>query len=363
MMRVGESLHMPSQYIFLLDSPSPNLIPIFESLQKERCVYVLFKHKKAHKFRLENNPAKNLEVIQYKDLPSILFNAYIHKVRVNFILGGWPKSVFDLLILLFSKISNSKLFNISERSIYIATSSLFMRKIAGVFIQFSFDGVLAIGTKWSHDIARLSNLKTIEISYAVDLKPLASFPTNSTIKRKTKTLKVITISRLIPSKNVKSVISFCNSLVPFWDSIELTIVGDGPLFNELQHYSSKFDGLHLTFAGYQPRENIFKLLMKSDLFLFLPVNEGWGVAPVEASLCGLPLIVSADVPSVTSFFASTDWTLQIEQSGNISFDKINQFITRSLEIDRNLIAFESRQLVPTEKALACKIQQFIESTR
>ena len=201
----------------------------------------------------------------------------------------------------------------------------------------------------------------MEISYVVDPKPFASFPINTTIKGKTKTLKIITISRLIPSKNVKSVIRFCNSLVPYWDSIELTIVGDGPLFNELKDYSSKFDRLHLTFTGYQSRENIFKLLMKSDLFVFFPLNEGWGVAPVEASLCGLPLIVSDDVPSVTSFLSSTDWTLQIEQCGNLSFDKINKFITCSLKIDRNLIAFESRQLVPTEKALACKIQGFIES--
>lgn len=75
------------------------------------------------------------------------------------------------------------------------------------------------------------------------------------------------------------------------DSVRLTIVGDGPERDSLEHLAAE-GGVrrNIIFAGYQPRVEIANLMRESDAFVMLSRRETFGVVYIEAMACGLPVV-------------------------------------------------------------------------
>jgi L-malate glycosyltransferase len=76
-------------------------------------------------------------------------------------------------------------------------------------------------------------------------------------------------------------------------SLELRIVGDGPLRGDLEHQSHDL-GVNsmVSFLGRISQDQVPKYLNDFDVFAALSINESFGVAVLEASACGLPVVVS-----------------------------------------------------------------------
>ncbi len=76
----------------------------------------------------------------------------------------------------------------------------------------------------------------------------------------------------------------------------LQIVGTGPLENELKKMAQ--DSAGVEFLG--RREDTTRLLRDADLFVLPSVNEGFGIAIVEAMCAGLPIVstTSGGIPEV-----------------------------------------------------------------
>jgi glycosyltransferase involved in cell wall biosynthesis len=62
---------------------------------------------------------------------------------------------------------------------------------------------------------------------------------------------------------------------------------------------------NVTFTGLVEHSEIPKLLRAADIFMFPSHQETFGLAPVEAALAGLPLVLS-DLPVFSEIFASRE---------------------------------------------------------
>jgi glycosyltransferase involved in cell wall biosynthesis len=103
----------------------------------------------------------------------------------------------------------------------------------------------------------------------------------------------VTTCRLVPVKNLGRLLdAFARLTKEFPDkSIELWIVGDGPLREVLENQSKELViADKVKFWGFQG--NIFPFLKKADVFVLPSLSEGSSVSLVEAMYVGLPSIVT-----------------------------------------------------------------------
>lgn len=90
----------------------------------------------------------------------------------------------------------------------------------------------------------------------------------------------LTVSRLISHKRVDIAIGACNQLKE-----KLIVVGDGPELDNLKQMAG--DTIH--FAG-KVTDDVLKQLYVNSRGLIFPSHEDFGLTPVEAQACGVPVI-------------------------------------------------------------------------
>ncbi|TWH79375.1 glycosyltransferase [Sedimentibacter saalensis] len=117
---------------------------------------------------------------------------------------------------------------------------------------------------------------------------------------------------------------------------KLVLVGDGGCRKEIQNKVEKLSiSQDVLFLG--NRNDVYSLLNMIDLFVFPSIHEGFGVAPIEAQINGLPVIASEGVPRSIKindnvYFLSLDddisvWVKQIE---NISLVRESNSVEKVL---------------------------------
>ena len=90
----------------------------------------------------------------------------------------------------------------------------------------------------------------------------------------------VCISALVPYKRIDLAVEACNRL-----GRRLIVIGEGPEHQRL----ARLAGPTVTLAGWQSNEAIRMQLRRSRALVF-PVNEDFGIVPVEAQACGTPVI-------------------------------------------------------------------------
>ncbi|HYD16512.1 MAG TPA: glycosyltransferase family 1 protein [Candidatus Nanoarchaeia archaeon] len=104
------------------------------------------------------------------------------------------------------------------------------------------------------------------------------------------------VGRFVEAKNHRFLIRVAAELVAAEPKSVLLLVGDGPLRPEIEELVLK-NGLtrHVVFTG--NRADVPALMMGAmDVFVFPSVGEGFGLAPMEAQLSGLPVVLETSVP-------------------------------------------------------------------
>jgi L-malate glycosyltransferase len=75
--------------------------------------------------------------------------------------------------------------------------------------------------------------------------------------------------------------------------VELSIAGEGEITNELKEMvNTRGLASHVKFVGYIPNYRIFPFIQEHDVMIMPSIQESFGVAAVEASACGRPVIAS-----------------------------------------------------------------------
>lgn len=105
------------------------------------------------------------------------------------------------------------------------------------------------------------------------------------------TLKLIYVGRLIKNKGLQTIL-YAMSMYEKDAKIHLAIVGDGNYRQALQELSKELKIEHkVEFLG--NRNNVSEMLAEADVFLHVPLlEEGFGIAVIEAMACGLICICS-----------------------------------------------------------------------
>jgi glycosyltransferase involved in cell wall biosynthesis len=117
-------------------------------------------------------------------------------------------------------------------------------------------------------------------------------------------LEVICVSRLVPQKNVASLLRIWRVVVSEDRPARLRIIGEGTLRPALVRLARR-SGIEtsVVFEGFVSEERKWAALDSADVFALPSLREGWGLALLEAQLAGLP-VVAYDLPVFQAFVSS-----------------------------------------------------------
>jgi glycosyltransferase involved in cell wall biosynthesis len=132
--------------------------------------------------------------------------------------------------------------------------------------------------------------ETIVLPNGVDVTWWAA-PTRASGNR---TAKVVTAMRLHPKKRVQdAILAFSRAVLRTGATAELLVVGDGPEragLEKLARECSEQSGAKIEFRGWLSREDLRDAYQRADAFLSATQREAFGIAALEASAAGLPVI-------------------------------------------------------------------------
>lgn len=97
--------------------------------------------------------------------------------------------------------------------------------------------------------------------------------------------QVFSIGRLTKEKNYHLLIDAVSKL----SNVSLTIIGNGPLHDELRRYG-KEKNVKVAFIDAVPNEKLPEILKDADIFVLPSLFEGHSKALTDAMACGLPCI-------------------------------------------------------------------------
>jgi glycosyltransferase involved in cell wall biosynthesis len=139
----------------------------------------------------------------------------------------------------------------------------------------------------------LRTTKTTTVHNGIDIDRIDAAVGDRTGQDTTEGIQVITVGRLVEVKNQEKLIKAFSELLETTPDARLVLIGDGPLRNELEDYARSF-GIQnrVRFLGELSRDEVYRHLAASHIFVMPSVSEGFCVAVLEAMAAGLPVIVS-----------------------------------------------------------------------
>lgn len=213
---------------------------------------------------------------------------------------------FNILALVANMGLKSSIIVADRSDPYVVPSNMLIRKIRDFLYCFA-DGVV-LQTKRNFDYFSKSVQKKSSIIFnPTNIGEYKGFAL-STEKNK----RVVTVGRLMPSKNQKMLIEAFSQISQKFPSYTLTIYGEGKAREDLENYISE---LQLSDKVFLPGEekNIFGKIADADLFV-LPSNyEGMPNALIEAMCLGLP-VISTDVSGASDFITNEINGLIVERN-------------------------------------------------
>ncbi len=134
----------------------------------------------------------------------------------------------------------------------------------------------------------------------------------------------VTASRLVPYKKVDIIVKAFTKM----PDKKLIVVGDGPEFTKLQKISSGFANISLT--GYISSSELEKTIARSTAFINAS-NEDFGIAPVEAQACGVPIIAYAKGGILETTVENKTAVYYHEQDSNSIVEAVKLFEKTTLD--------------------------------
>ena len=111
---------------------------------------------------------------------------------------------------------------------------------------------------------------------------------------------LLVVARLTAQKRVHLAIRAAAALRDSGPPIPLTIIGDGPERAALETLAAMSPDLPVRFLGQLPADQVQKALATADALLFTAVQEGFGLAAVEALMAGVPVVACEDGGGIVS---------------------------------------------------------------
>jgi len=151
------------------------------------------------------------------------------------------------------------------------------------------DAIWANSAYTRDNVRRIYGLRDVEIVH-----PFVKFPrahrSRGGLDRTG--LRVLTMTRLEPVKNVATVLRAFASFLRGCPSATLDIVGDGGERRRLERLARTLGvARSVTFHGFLPEQELERVFERCDVFALLPIDEPFGMVFPEAAARGLLLVV------------------------------------------------------------------------
>lgn len=167
-------------------------------------------------------------------------------------------------------------------------------------------------------------------------------------------------SALVPYKKIDQAVEACNRL-----GRQLKVIGSGPELENLR----KIAGPTVEILGFQP-DDILRQHMQECRALIFPGDEDFGIVPIEALACGIP-VIALNRGGVAETVDSTVGELYSEASTSSLTEAILRFESRHFDIDLSArarsraeyfaqVEFDRGMVRAIENAINCNVQQFHE---
>lgn len=152
---------------------------------------------------------------------------------------------------------------------------------------------------------------------------------------------IVTVSRLVPQKDLFTLIKVVWKLKDKWPDVQLIIYGSGPLHDELKAMAENlgiFPDVHFLGRTSNPKG----AMAKSDLFVLTSKYEGFGLVLVEAMAAGVP-IVAARNSAIPEVLGSEHPTLFSTSDVDDLNGKISDIFSNS-SLAEDIVAYQSKRL-------------------
>jgi L-malate glycosyltransferase len=132
----------------------------------------------------------------------------------------------------------------------------------------------------------------LDFQYVPNIVDVSVFTIDSKIHKK-EPFTFVHVAGLNANKNQAMLIEAFQIFSKKFPESHLTIVGDGPLREELEKLVVRLNlTQHIQFAGHQTREQLLRIYNESHAFVLTSFKETFGVVLIEAMSCGLPVIAT-----------------------------------------------------------------------
>ena len=168
--------------------------------------------------------------------------------------------------------------------------------------------------------------KNFTIRNGLNIKKLSK-SIKKAISLNNKIYKIIVVGRLVEIKQPYIIINAFLKILN--NNVELNFIGDGDLKSNLILKNYK----NVNFIGKLKREEVYKELYKSDLFISMSVTEGMPIAVLEAMAIGLPVVLS-DIKAHREIVKNLNYTNLVPTN---SEELLIEEIDRILNMPNNML--------------------------
>jgi len=155
---------------------------------------------------------------------------------------------------------------------------------------------------------RLSQLGASKEIINIIKRSLITWPCNPISSEISGPLRLVSVGRLVPKKGYCHLLSICKLLSDNGLDYKLSIIGDGPLREDITLISKQLNlGSHVSLIGACSEEEVIKYLEDHDAFLFTGVidergdRDGIPNVIIEAMACGLLVLASNQAGASEAF--------------------------------------------------------------
>lgn len=215
--------------------------------------------------------------------------AKLDEIAPDIVIGGSIVFYSGALGIRWAKNNKKKFIMFDDAKPSWVTRNFFVQSVKDIITN-QVDALWLPSDEYNEEYTKLYNPKKIKYLYGYDCidNDLFKFEGDKRIDNK----KIITVSRLVQKKNVKSLLEAWKFIEENDDLYSLVIVGDGPLAGELKAYKEALGLKRVEFLGAAANEEIPKYLFEADAFVSPSLYESWGLVVNEAMAAGLPVLLS-----------------------------------------------------------------------
>lgn len=231
--------------------------------------------------------ANRTDISAYRKLLKVVKNESIDVLHTHHnSVGSIARGLFSLsdIVIVNTEHRNHQSFSLLQRVVNFPTFPTVDEMVSNSkCTQSSF--------YWYEDMFAYRSTHNV-VYNGVDLKRIDRYR-KQTSNNNPKKLQIVSVGRLESIKNHKVILQSFSNVLDRYPESKLVIVGGGPRKDHLQSLASDLNIRDsVQFTGLVPRNEVYRILSQSDLFVIASKSEGFCVAVVEAMACELPVVAS-----------------------------------------------------------------------